>query len=83
MLDSLTPEARSLSLVPLRRGSIIAGSIISLDYLFTSNDRYRVKTQWLCPSTVEPAHKDMLRSCNLIRIVETFVGKPGIRIATL
>jgi hypothetical protein len=29
MFDSLTPDARSLSFVPLRRGSIIAGSVIS------------------------------------------------------
>jgi hypothetical protein len=29
MLDSFTPDARSLSFVPLRRGSIIAGAEVS------------------------------------------------------
>jgi hypothetical protein len=57
MLDSLTPEARSLSLVPLRRGSIIASSIISYDqHLFIS----LIYTD--LHSTVEPADCDVLRT---------------------
>jgi hypothetical protein len=41
MLDSFTPDARSLSFVPLRRGSIIAGAEVSVLHVRCSGGELR------------------------------------------